>query len=89
MTSYSKSPETQQHEVNLKNLTNLNTDNTVISYEIIDSSNEYVISYSALLKKNTNGKLDGLKLAKDAVKYRQDYKILEVYDNGYRKLLEI
>jgi hypothetical protein len=73
----------------LKNLTNLNTDNTVISYEIIDSSNEYVISYSALLKKNTNGKLDGLKLAKDAVKYRQDYKILEVYDNGYRKLLEI
>jgi hypothetical protein len=89
MTSFSKSPETQQHEVNLKNLTNLNTDNTVISYEIIDSSNEYVISYSALLKKNTNGKLDGLKLAKDAVKYRQDYKILEVYDNGYRKLLEI
>lgn len=89
MTSFSKSPETQQHEVNLKNLTNLNTDNTVIAYEIIDSSNEYVISYSALLKKNTNGKLDGLKLAKDAVKYRQDYKILEVYDNGYRKLLEI
>lgn len=89
MTSFSKSPETQQLEVNLKNLTNLNTDNTVISYEIIDSSNEYVISYSALLKKNTNGKLDGLKLAKDAVKYRQDYKILEVYDNGYRKLLEI
>ena len=79
MTSFSKSPETQQHEVNLKNLTNLNTDNTVISYEIIDSSNEYVISYSALLKKNTNGKLDGLKLAKDAVKYRQDYKILEVF----------
>lgn len=63
--------------------------NNLIGYEIIDGSNEYVTSYSALLKKNTNGRLDGLKLAKDAVKYKQDYKILEVYENGYRKLLEI
>ena len=89
MTSFSKNQEAPQREVNLKNLLNLNIDNTVIAYEIVDSADEYVISYSALLKKNTNGRLDGLKLAKDAVKYRQDYKILEVYDNGYRKLLEI
>ena len=61
----------------------------VVSYEIVDSQNDYITSYSADLKKNTNGKLDGLKLAKDAVKYKSDYKILEVYDNGYRKLLEI
>lgn len=61
----------------------------VISYEIVDSQNDYVTSYSADLKKNTNGRLDGLKLAKDAVKYKSDYKILEVYNNGYRKLLEI
>ena len=63
--------------------------NNLIAYEIVDSSNEYVISYSAELYKNTNGKLDGLKLAKDAAKHRQDYKILEIYENGYRKLLEI
>jgi hypothetical protein len=63
--------------------------NPIISYEVIDGNEDYVVSYSAHLKKNTNGKLDGLKLAKDAVKYKQDYKILEVYENGYRKLLEI
>lgn len=61
----------------------------ITAYEIVDGDNEYVTSYSAFLFKNTNGKLDGLKLAKDAVKYKQDYKILEVYENGYRKLLEI
>jgi hypothetical protein len=61
----------------------------VTAYEIIDGNDEFVTSYSAALKKNTQGKLDGLKLAKDAVKYKQDYKILEVYNNGYRKLLEI
>ena len=63
--------------------------NSIIAYEIVDGSGEYVTSYSALLSKNTNGKLDGLKLAKDASKPKQDYKILEVYENGYRKLLEI
>jgi hypothetical protein len=61
----------------------------VVAYEIIDGNDEFVTSYSAALKKNTKGKLDGLKLAKDAVKYKQDYRILEVYNNGYRKLLEI
>lgn len=63
--------------------------NNPIAYEIVDGNDDYVISYSALLLKNTNGKLDGLKLAKDTVKHKQDYKILEVYENGYRKLLEI
>lgn len=63
--------------------------NSIVAYEIVDGSGEYVTSYSALLSKNTNGKLDGLKLAKDASKHKQDYRILEVYENGYRKLLEI
>jgi hypothetical protein len=61
----------------------------VISYEIIDGGNNFVTAYSADLKKNTKGLLDGLKLAKDAVKYKHDYKIVEIYKNGYRKLLEI
>ena len=76
-------------ELNFKQLITSTIQSEIIAYEIVDGSNEYVTSYSALLKKNTNGKLDGLKLAKDAVKFRQDYKILEVYDNGYRKYLEI
>lgn len=67
----------------------LQKSNSIISYEIIDGNDDYVVSYSADLKKNTNGRLDGLKLAKDAVKYKQDYKILQVFENGYRKLLEI
>jgi len=76
-------------ELNLKQLITSTIQSEIVAYEIVDGSNEYVTSYSAALKKNTNGKLDGLKLAKDAVKYKQDYKILEVYDNGYRKYLEI
>ncbi len=79
----------QQEANNFKELVASTIHSELIAYEIIDGNNDYVISYSALLKKNTNGKLDGLKLAKDAVKYKQDYKILEVYENGYRKLLEI
>ena len=67
----------------------LQKSNSIISYEIIGGNDDYVVSYSADLKKNTNGRLDGLKLAKDAVKYKQDYKILQVFENGYRKLLEI
>jgi hypothetical protein len=76
-------------ELNFKDLITSTIQSEVTAYEIVDGNNDYVTSYSAHLKKNTNGKLDGLKLAKDAVKYKQDYKILEVYENGYRKLLEI
>jgi hypothetical protein len=76
-------------ETNFKQLITSTIQSEIVAYEIVDGSNEYITSYSAALKKNTNGKLDGLKLAKDAVKYKQDYKILEVYDNGYRKYLEI
>jgi hypothetical protein len=76
-------------ELNFKQLITSTIQSEIVAYEIVDGGNEYVTSYSAALKKNTNGKLDGLKLAKDAVKFRQDYKILEVYDNGYRKYLEI
>jgi hypothetical protein len=76
-------------ELNLKQLITSTIQSEIVAYEIVDGSNEYVTSYSAALKKNTGGKLDGLKLAKDAVKFKQDYKILEVYDNGYRKYLEI
>ena len=79
----------QQEINNFKNLVTTTIQSAVVAYEIIDGNDDYVTSYSAALKKNTNGKLDGLKLAKDAVKYKQDYKILEVYENGYRKLLEI
>lgn len=89
MTSSSKNPEVLQQEVNFKALVTSTIKSEVITYEIIDGSDNYVTSYSAALKKNTKGKLDGLKLAKDAVKYKSDYKILEVYENGYRKLLEI
>lgn len=61
---------------------------TVTSYEILDGKDEYVTSYSADLKKNTNGRLDGLKMAKDTLKYRPDYRLYEVYSNGYRKLID-
>lgn len=73
----------------IKQLITSTIQSEITTYEIIDGNGDYVISYSADLKKNTNGKLDGLKLAKDAIKYKSDYKILEVYNNGYRKLLEI
>ena len=61
---------------------------TVVSYEILDGKDEYVTSYSADLKKNTNGRLDGLKMAKDTLKYRPDYRLYEVYSTGYRKLID-
>jgi hypothetical protein len=61
---------------------------TVVSYEIIDSKGEYVTAYSAHLFQNTNGRLDGLQLAKDAVRCRSDYKIVEVYENGYRQMID-
>lgn len=62
--------------------------NPVVSYEVCDSQDEYVVSYSFDLKKNTNGKLDPLKMAKDAVKHKADYRLYEVYANGHRKLIE-
>ena len=61
---------------------------TVVSYEILDGKDEYVTAYSADLKKNTNGRLDGLKMARDTLKYRPDYRLYEVYSNGYRKLID-
>jgi hypothetical protein len=61
---------------------------SVVSYEILDGKDEYVTSYSAELKKNTNGRLDGLKMAKDTLRYRPDYRLYEVYSNGYRKLID-
>lgn len=64
-------------------------ENKIVAYEIVDHNNDYVTSYSALLKENTNGKLDGLTLAKNTAKFKQDYKIVEVYENGYRKFLEL
>jgi hypothetical protein len=78
-----------QQETNFKQLITSTIQSEVSTYEIVDSNGDYVTSYSADLSKNTNGRLDGLKLAKDAIKYKSDYKILEVYNNGYRKLLEI
>jgi hypothetical protein len=59
----------------------------VVSYEIIDSKGEYVTAYSAHLFKNTNGRLDGLQLAKDAIRCKPDYKIVEVYENGHRQII--
>jgi hypothetical protein len=61
---------------------------SVVSYEILDGKDEYITAYSADLKKNTNGRLDGLKMAKDTLKYRPDYRLYEVYYNGYRKLID-
>ena len=78
----------QHNQINLKNLMSSTIRSEIVAYEIVDHNNDYVTSYSADLKKNTNGRLDGLKLAKDTVKYKQDYRILEVYENGYRKPLE-
>jgi hypothetical protein len=78
-----------RQELNFKDLITSTIQSELVAYEIVDGNNDYITSYSAFLKKNTNGRLDGLKLAQDAVKYKQDYKILEVYENGYRKLLEI
>ena len=78
-----------QQETSFKQLVTSTIQSELVAYEIVDGNDEYITSYSAHLKKNTNGKLDGLKLAKDAIRYKSDYKILEVYDNGYRKLLEI
>jgi hypothetical protein len=59
----------------------------IVSYEIIDSKGEYVTAYSAHLFLNTNGKLDGLQLAKDAVRCRPEFRIVEVYENGYRQVI--
>jgi hypothetical protein len=61
---------------------------SVVSYEILDGKDEYITAYSAVLKKNTNGRLDGLKMARDTLKYRPDYRLYEVYSNGYRKLID-
>lgn len=62
-----------------------NPQNKLISYEIVNSQGEFVTSYSSDLCKNTNGLLDGLLLAKSVVKCRPDYKIVYLYENGYRE----
>jgi hypothetical protein len=59
--------------------------NKIVSYEIVDGKGDYVTAYSFDLKKNSNGKLDPLKMAQDTLKYKQDYKLFEVYENGFRK----
>ena len=59
--------------------------NPLVSYEIVDGQNECVAAYSLDLKKNSNGRLDPLKMAQDTLKFKQDYKLFEVYENGFRK----
>jgi hypothetical protein len=59
--------------------------NPLVSYEVVDGHNECVASYSLELKQNSNGRLDPLKMAQDTLKFKQDYKLFEVYANGFRK----
>ena len=59
--------------------------NEVVSYEIFDGSGEFVTAYSMQLKENSNGRLDPYKMALDTLRFRQDYKLFEVYSNGFRK----
>ncbi len=60
--------------------------NPIVSYEILNASGEYVTAYSADLKKNTNGRLDPLKMAKDALKSNSSFILMLVYSNGHREL---
>ena len=66
-------------------MTTENVHNKVISYEILDAKGDYVTSYSLELKKNSNGRMDPLKMAKDTLRYNQEYRLYEVYENGLRK----
>ena len=59
--------------------------NKLVSYEILDGKGDFVTSYGIDLKKNSNGRLDPLKMAQDTLRYSQDYKLFEVYSNGFRK----
>lgn len=79
MTSNNPSPRPPQNPFEI---------NKVIAYEIQDESGTYITSYSACLSQNTNGKLDGLLIAKDALKCNRGYRIIEIYENGYRKLMD-
>jgi hypothetical protein len=65
-----------------------NLQSQIVSYEICDAQDEYVTSYGFDLKKNTNGRLDPLKMAKDTLKSKPNYRLYEVYSNGFRKLIE-
>jgi hypothetical protein len=42
-----------------------------------------------ILKKNSNGRLDPYKMALETLRFRQDYKLFEVYENGFRKEIVI
>ena len=91
MTSFLTSRKNLQEEIKKMQEQSVNLFDklvTVVSYEILDGKDEYVTAYSADLKKNTNGRLDGLKMARDTLKYRPDYRLYEVYSNGYRKLID-
>lgn len=59
--------------------------NPLVSYEVVDGRDECVAAYSLELKENSNGRFDPLKMAQDTLKFRQDYKLYEVYKNGFRK----
>jgi hypothetical protein len=64
-------------------------ENEIVSYEILDGTGEYITSYSMILKKNSNGRLDPYKMALETLRFRQDYKLFEVYENGFRKEIVI
>ena len=60
----------------------------IVRYEILDSSDEFITSYDASLKEITQGKIDGFSLAKQAARFKPNCKLFEVFENGYRKLIE-
>lgn len=60
--------------------------NPIVSYEILNSDGEYVTAYSADLKKNTNGRLDPLKMAKEALKHNPTFTLMLIYSNGHTEL---
>ena len=62
-----------------------NLQNQLVRYEIIDSDDQFVTSYDASLKEKTSGKIDALSLAKDLAKYKDGYRLFEVFANGFRK----
>jgi len=61
----------------------------IYAYEVVDEAGIFVSSYSAHLSENTCGKLDGLTLAKDSLKCNRGYRIIEIYQNGYRKPMDL
>ena len=60
-------------------------ENEIVSYEIFDGKGEFVTAYNMQLKENSKGRLDPYKMALDTLRFRQDYKLFEVYSNGFRK----